>query len=78
MCPYLNILDGSIIFWTEFNSPSMIYFFIDKIIQNYEVLKNEYCADGELIALENNPGSRDDFKFLFRLYEAFKYYEVSL
>ena len=66
------------IFINKMNSPAMNYFFIDKIIQNYEVLKNEYCADGELIALENNPGSRDDFKFLFQLCEAFKYYEVSL
>ena len=56
----------------------MIYFFIDIIIQNYDVLKNEHCADGELIALENNPGSTDEVKLLFRLCEAFKYYEVSL
>ena len=73
-----RILNISIdeIFLNKTNSPSM-NFFIDKIIQNY-VLKNEYCEDGELIALENDPGWRVDFKFLFQLCEALKYYEKSL
>ena len=52
-------------------SPQLPYDFINEIINNYKVLKANYEHDSELL-LNENPGWRDDFRFLHQLCEAFK------
>ena len=52
-------------------SPQLPYNFINKITNNYKVLKANYEHDLELL-LNENPGWRDDFRFLYQLFEAFK------
>ena len=52
-------------------SPQLPYDFINEISNNYKVLKANYEHDSELL-LNENPGWRDDFRFLYQLCEAFK------
>ena len=52
-------------------SPQLRYNFINEIINNYKVLKTNYEHDSELL-LNEYPGWRDDFRFLYQLCEAFK------
>ena len=47
------------------------YDFINEITNSYKVLKANYEHDSEL-SLNENPGWRDDFRFLYQLCEAFK------
>ena len=52
-------------------SPQLPYDFINEITNSYKVLKANYEHDSEL-SLNENPGWRDDFRFLYQLCEAFK------
>ena len=52
-------------------SPQLPYNYINEITNNYKVLKANYKNDTELL-LNENPGWRDDFRFLYQLCEAFK------
>jgi len=54
--------------------PSLNYKFIDEILENYENLQSEYKADTHMEETEN-PGWRDDFKFLYELCKAFQHYK---
>ena len=47
-------------------SPQLPYNFINEITNNYKVLKANYEHDSELL-LNENPGWRDDFRFLYQL-----------
>ena len=52
-------------------SPQLPYDFTNEITSNYKVLKAHYEHDSKLL-LNENPGWRDDFRFLYQLCEAFK------
>ena len=52
-------------------SPQLPYDFINEIINNYKVLKANNEHDSELL-LNENPGWKDDFRFLYKLCETFK------
>ena len=51
-------------------SSQLPYNFINEITNSYKVLKANYEHDSELLSNEN-PGWRDDFRFLYQLCEAF-------
>jgi hypothetical protein len=56
-------------------NPSLNYEFIDEIVQNYAHLQELY--QGEIaVPQSENPGWRDDFRFLFELCKAFRLYKV--
>ena len=55
-------------------SPNINYKFIDEIMEHYDDLKNAYKGTA-VIAEYENLGWRDDFKFLFQLCEAYKFYK---
>ena len=55
--------------------PSLSYEFVDEIIQKYEDLQLLYKAEVQLES-GNNPGWRDDFRFLYELCTSFKFYKV--
>ncbi|KAG0725974.1 hypothetical protein GWK47_037543 [Chionoecetes opilio] len=52
--------------------PSLNYKFIDELLENYEELQTEYKAETEM-DVDENPGWRDDFKFLYELCKAFQH-----
>ena len=54
--------------------PNLNYTFIDEITEGYEVLKESYTPEVEMLAVEN-PGWRDDFRFLYILRLAFRQYK---
>ena len=56
-------------------SPEINYKFIDEILEQYDVLQNAYMGT-EVIPEYENLGWRDDFKFLFELCEAYKFYKT--
>lgn len=61
------------LFPTKLQSPSINYQFIEDVIAGYEDLQKSYCGT-EKIPTRENPGWRDDFKFLFELCEAYNFY----
>ncbi|KAG0714665.1 hypothetical protein GWK47_013663 [Chionoecetes opilio] len=52
--------------------PSLNYKFIDELLENYKELQSEYKAETEM-DVDENPGWRDDFKFLYELCKAFQH-----
>lgn len=54
--------------------PTLNYEFIDEVLQMYVNLQQNYKGEVE-IAESKNPGWRDDFKFLFELCTAFRFYK---
>ncbi|KAG0724579.1 hypothetical protein GWK47_040332 [Chionoecetes opilio] len=52
--------------------PSLNYKFIDELLENYEELQSEYKAETKM-DVDENPGWRDDFKFLYELCKAFQH-----
>lgn len=54
--------------------PSLNYKFIDELLENYNHLQSEYKAETQ-IEMDENPGWRDDFKFLYELCKAFQHYK---
>ncbi|KAG0724516.1 Cuticle protein AM1274 [Chionoecetes opilio] len=52
--------------------PSLNYKIIDELLENYKELQSEYKAETEM-DLDENPGWRDDFKFLYELCKAFQH-----
>src|ERR1044072_1814665 len=54
--------------------PNLNYTFIDEITEGYEVLKESYTPEVEMLVVEN-PGWRDDFRFLYILCLAFRQYK---
>src|SRR6201990_1343247 len=55
-------------------SPNLNYKFIDEITEGYEVLKESYTPEVEMLVVEN-PGWRNDFRFLYILCLAFRQYK---
>lgn len=62
------------LFPTKLQSPSINYQFIEDVISGYDELKKSYCGI-EMMPKRENPGWRDDFKFLFELCEAYNFYQ---
>jgi hypothetical protein len=58
-------------------TPKLNYDFIDDVTQKYTELQGAYRGKVDMNESEN-PGWRDDFKFLFHLCNAFKFYKVRL
>lgn len=54
--------------------PSLNYKFVDELLENYNYLQSEYKAETQ-IEMDENPGWRDDFKFLYELCQAFQHYK---
>ncbi len=62
---------------TPSSKPNLNYEFIDILSNRYDELQQQYS--GKLAIKKTfNPGWRDDFKFLYELCEAFRWYKVSL
>ena len=54
--------------------------FVDDVLNDYEKLQNEYIANGSAEVAESDGKNltwRDDYKFLFELCQAFKYFKTS-
>ncbi|KAL7632014.1 UNVERIFIED_CONTAM: hypothetical protein RMT77_017664 [Armadillidium vulgare] len=58
----------------HFTGNNLNYTFIDEITEVYEVLKKSYTPEVEMLVVEN-PGWRDDFRFLYILCLAFQQYK---
>ena len=54
--------------------PSLNYKFINELLENYKQLQSKYKAETQTENYEN-PGWRDDFKFLYELCKAFQHYK---
>ena len=54
--------------------PSLNYKFVDELLENYKHLQSEYKAETQT-ENDENPGWRDDFKFLYELCKAFQHYK---
>ena len=61
-------------FPTKTQTPNINYKFIDKILAGYDKLQEAYCGTA-VIPERDNPGWRDDFKFLFELCESYKFHQ---
>ena len=59
-------------FPTQSQKPNLNYEFVEEIISQYETLQMQYVGEATVPAAEN-PGWRDDFKFLFELCQAYKF-----
>ena len=57
-------------------SPNINYSFVDDIVNGYETLKTEYAGE-EMMPPYKNPGYRDDFRLLYDLCEAHKFYTMT-
>lgn len=68
-----HVLD--FLFPIQSRSPNINYKFIDDILEQYDDLQNAYIGT-EVIPESENLGWRDDFKFLFELCEAYKFYKT--
>ena len=55
--------------------PKLEYFFIPELLSSYEQLQENYTCF-ENLSLDQNPGWRADFKFLYELCCTFRYYKV--
>ena len=55
--------------------PNLNYKFIEEVSKSYEDLKNRYPGT-DMVPKYENLGWRDDFKFLFNLCEAYKFYKA--
>ena len=55
------------------------YSFVDDLLNDYEKLQNEYIANGSEVAESEvkNLARRDDYNFLFELYQTFKDFKTS-
>lgn len=59
--------------------PELNYSFIDEITSNYTTLQDQYNEEETSdIDTGHNPRWRDDFKFLFELCQAYRYYKGSM
>jgi len=56
-------------------SPNINYDFIEDILTNYDDLQQNYSGTN-VIPKQKNLGWRDDFRFLYELCEAYKYYQT--
>ena len=54
--------------------PTLNYEFVDEVIKQYDVLQQFYKPEKEMIIVQN-PGWRDDFKFLYELCRAFRFFK---
>src|SRR6218665_3172717 len=61
-------------FPTESRSPNINYQFVEDVLAGYENLQKSYSGK-EKIQRRENPGWRDDFRFLFELREAHNFYQ---
>lgn len=52
--------------------PTLNYEFVDEVIKQYDVLQQSYKPESEMITVQN-PGWRDDFRFLYELCRAFRF-----
>ena len=52
---------------------SLDFKFLEEITKHYIELQNSCTAEVQLV-ITNNPGWRDDFRFLYELCSAFRYY----
>jgi len=60
-------------------NPDINYGFIDEISDsNYSQLQKDYKHDNVTLNDDENPGWRDDFRFLFDLSRSFKYFRVRI
>ena len=67
-------------FPTASKKPEINYSFVDDVLNDYEKLQNEYIANGSAEVAESDVKNltwRDDYKFLFELCQAFKYFKTS-
>ena len=80
------VLDFILRHLLDFNFPTasknrgINYSFVDDVSNDYEKLQNEYIANGSADVAESevkNLTWRDDYKFLFELRHAFKYFKTS-
>ena len=56
--------------------PELTYSFIENISKNYKFLQDEYNKTAkDDIKADDNPGWRDDFKFLYELCQAYRHYK---
>ena len=62
------------VFPTVSVGPNINYKFVNQITENYESLQNTYIAEANM-PLSENPGWRDDIKFLFEMCEAYQFYK---
>jgi len=61
---------------TTLTKPSFNYEFVDDVINNYNSLLENYKPDTTMKIVEN-PGFRDDFKYLFVLCAAFRFHKTT-
>lgn len=54
-------------------NPNIDYVFVQSILNEYESLQKNYIGKVKIPCVDN-PGWRDDFRFLFELCEAYKFY----
>lgn len=58
--------------------PELNYSFIDKISKNYDSLQDDYHQVAtDDVNTDENPGWRDDFKFLYELCQAYRHYKTT-
>src|SRR5215469_3900923 len=67
-----HVLDFYLDKYTQ--GPNLNYNFIDEVTENYDDLKHSYTSEFEMPEMEN-PGWRNDFKFLYHLCFAFRQYK---
>jgi hypothetical protein len=67
-----HLLDS--LFPTDSRSPNINYQFIEDVLAGYDDLQISYSGK-EKIPTRENPGWRDDFRFLFELCEAYNFYQ---
>ena len=59
---------------TPSTKPNLNYEFVDEVINHYDVLQQCYKPQTAMVTSEN-PGWRDDFRFLYELCTAFRYFK---
>ncbi len=59
---------------TSSTKPTLNYKFVDDVVKHYENLQQSYKPEIEMEMVEN-PGWREDFKFLFELCRAFRFFK---
>lgn len=66
------------IFQESTTKPELSYSFIDEIVKSYESLKDKYKQVAvDILNTDENPGWRDDFKFLYELCQGYRYYKAT-
>ena len=68
-----HVMDSS--FATKSRSPNINYNFIEDVLAGYEDLQKRYSGT-EMMATHENPGWRDDFRFLFELCKVYNFFQM--